>query len=129
MDHLNKVAGAVRTAMQVTLLGGAAGLFTSRRARDIALAGSQSGEDRIKMFNHRVFTADHHAIPSLQSPDPAARPHVHVVNSLRRELFGAPDIVHIIGIASVYDNVVALQVWEEVSDTFVHDGRRNHQPD
>src|SRR5262245_45481350 len=110
MDHLNEVAGAVRTAMQITLLGGAAGLFTSRRARYIAFARSQSGENRIKVLDHRVLTAKHHAVPPLQAPDPTACPNIHVMDSLQRQFSGAPDIVHIIGIAPVNKNVVTLKI-------------------
>src|SRR4029434_8078891 len=45
MNHLDEVAGAVWPAVQITLLGGTANLFTPRRARYVAWAGSQPGKD------------------------------------------------------------------------------------
>ena len=41
VDHLHEVAGAVRPAVQVALLGGAADRLAARGARDIAGAGRQ----------------------------------------------------------------------------------------
>ena len=46
VDHLDEMAGAVRTAMQIALFGGAAQLLASRRARNVADARRQRGEDR-----------------------------------------------------------------------------------
>ncbi len=129
MHHLDEVAGAVWPAVQVTLLGSTTGLFTPRRAWYLVThAGRQSGQDRIEVLDHRVFTTNHHAVSSLQSPDPTTRPYVHVVDSLRREFLGAPDVIHVVGIAAVDEDVVAFKMGEEISDSVVHDGRRNHQP-
>src|SRR4029077_4623063 len=106
VNHLYEVAGAVRSAMQVTLLGGTADLFTPRRARYfVAHAGSQPGEDGIEMLDYLRLPPNHHAVASLQAPDPTTRPHVHVMNSLRRQFLGAPDIVHVVGVAAVDKDV------------------------
>jgi hypothetical protein len=80
------------------------------------------------VLDHRVFTTNHHAVTSLQAPDPTACPHVDVVDSLRRELFGAPDVVHVVGVAAVDEDVIAFKMREEIGDSLVHDRRRNHQP-
>src|SRR2546422_10230638 len=40
--YCDEVAGTVWPAMEITLLGGATGLFTSGRARDVAPAWSQT---------------------------------------------------------------------------------------
>src|SRR5215510_7314630 len=80
MDHLDKVTGAIGAAMQVTLFGGPTNFFASRRARYlVAHARSQPSEDWIEVLDHRVLTADHHAIPSLEAPDAAAGSHIDVV--------------------------------------------------
>ena len=129
MNHLDEVTGAVWPAMQVTLLGGASGLFTPGRARYVACAWSQGCKDWIELLDNLLLAADHHAVTSLQSPDAAARSHVHVVDSLRREFLGAPDIVNVIGIAAVDQNVLCLKMGQKIRDSFVHDRRGNHQPD
>ena len=46
VDHLHEMAGAVRAAMEVALLGRSARLFASGGAVDVADTGRQSGEDR-----------------------------------------------------------------------------------
>ena len=53
VHHLDEVAGAARPAVQIALLGGAADLLASRRARDVARAGRQRGEDRVEALHHR----------------------------------------------------------------------------
>src|SRR5215831_11008292 len=66
MNHLDEVTGAIGAAMQITLLGGTANFFASRRAWYlVAHARSQPRKDGIEVLNHRVLTADHHAVTSL----------------------------------------------------------------
>src|SRR5262245_41327590 len=66
MNHLDEVARAVWAAMQIALLGCAAGLLASRGARYlVAHARSQPAEDWIEMLDHSVLTANHHAVTSL----------------------------------------------------------------
>ncbi len=105
VNHLDEMAGAVRTAVQIALLGGAVQLLASRSARRVARARRQRREDRIEMLDHVLFAADHHAVAALQAPDAAARPHIHVVDSLCRKFLGAPDVIHVIGIAAVDEDV------------------------
>src|SRR5215470_3877250 len=116
VNHLHKVAGAIWPAMQIALLGGAAGLLASRRARYlVAHARSQPGEDWIEVLDYIVLAANHHAVTSLQAPNPTARPNIHVVNSLRREFLRPADVVDIIGVAAVDKNVIALKIRQEIS--------------
>src|ERR1700684_963379 len=51
MDHLDEMAGAVRSAMQITLLSGAASLFAPRRPQDIAAARRERCENRVEMLH------------------------------------------------------------------------------
>src|SRR5262245_53721185 len=117
MNHFDEVASAVWPAMEVPLLGGT-GFLAPRRARDIAQAWSQPGKDWIEMLDHLLLAADHHAVPALQSPDAAARAHVYVVDPLRREFLGAPDIVNVIGIAAVDQYVLCLKMGQKLRDRF-----------
>ena len=77
---------------------------------DVAHAGRQRLEDRIEVLDHACLAADHHAVAALQAPDATARPHVHVVDPLRREFLGAPDVVHVVGIAAVDEDVACLEM-------------------
>src|SRR2546428_2126725 len=129
VHHFDEVAGAVWPAMEIPLLGGASGLFTPRRARYVAHAWSQRGKDWIEVFDYLLLATNHHAVPALQSPDATARSHIYIMDSLRREFLGAPDIVNVIGIAAVDQHVLCLKMGQEIGDSFVHHRRRNHQPD
>src|SRR4026208_1309954 len=60
------------------------------RGGEVAGAGSQPREDRIEVLDHRGLAADHQAVPSLSSPDPAAGAHVHVGDAPRGERPRAP---------------------------------------
>src|SRR5215470_10640636 len=130
MNHLDEVTGAIGAAMQITLLRGTANFLASRGARYlVAYAGSQPGEDWIEVLDHCILTTNHHAVTTLQAPNPAACAHIDVMNSLGRKLLGAPDVIYVIGIAAVDENVIALEMGEEIGDALVHDRRWNHQPD
>src|SRR4029077_5023848 len=89
MHHLDKVAGPVGPAVQVALFGSAADLLASRGGRYIAPAGSKRRKDRVEMLADRLFAADHHAVPPLQPPAPAAGPDIDVMDPSRRQLLGA----------------------------------------
>src|SRR5215468_5424360 len=97
-------------AMQIPLLASASNLFTPRRARDVAHAWSQAGKEGIEVLDDLRLASNHHAVPALQSPDATTRAHVHVVDALRREFLGAPEIVNVIGIATVDEDIVALKM-------------------
>src|SRR3984957_1429936 len=73
IHHFDEMAGTIRSAMQITLLGGAVDLFAARRARNMAAAWRKRSEDRIEVFHRTDLAADHHAIATFQSPDAAAR--------------------------------------------------------
>src|SRR5258705_9764474 len=83
VNHLDEVADTVRSAVEISPLGGSVDGLAPGRAGDVAGAGSQPREDRIEVFDHRRLAADHQTIPSLSSPDAAAGADVHVVDALR----------------------------------------------
>src|SRR5271165_2071996 len=109
VHHFDEVAGAVRPAMQVALLGGAGPQFlTSRTGRDVAPAGGQCRKDWIETAYHGLFAADHHAVAALQPPYPAARPDIDIVNPPRHQLLSAPNVVDVVRIPAVDEDVVRL---------------------
>lgn len=65
MDHLNEMAGAIRSAVQETLFGCTAVFLATRRARNGVYAGSEAGKDRIQVIYDLLLTADHQAIAML----------------------------------------------------------------
>lgn len=85
MDHLDEVTGAIRTAVQIALLGAGNLLFASRRTRSVTHARRQCGENRIKVFHYRRLTAKHHAVPREV---PKMQTRCEVV-AFRRHIFAA----------------------------------------
>ncbi len=72
-------------------------------------AGRQRREDRVEVLDHVGLAADHHAVAALQAPDAAAGADVDVVDALRRQLLGAPDVVDVVGVAAVDEDVARLE--------------------
>src|SRR5262249_56218142 len=105
MHHLDEMTGAVRPAMQPALLGRAAGLLASRRARDVAAARRKGGEDRVEMFHDVGLAADHHAIAAFESPDAAAGADIDIMDALGRELLGAADVFDIVRITALHPDL------------------------
>src|SRR5438270_451252 len=110
MHHLHKVAGAVRTAMQVTLFWGAGELFPPRRACDGAGTGSEGRKNRVEVLNHCYFAANHQTIAAFKSLHTATRSGVHVVNAFRSEFFRALNVVDIVRISAVDEDIARLEV-------------------
>src|SRR5690349_9315839 len=116
-------------AVEISLLGGAAGFFATGSARRISAPGSEGFEDGIEMGDDLTRAADHLAVSAVESPDAAARAHVHVMNSVLLELPGAADVVNVIGIPAVDQDIAALQFGRELLDGGIHPARRHHHPD
>src|SRR5277367_6660524 len=80
------------------------------------------------MLDHWRLAADHLAEAALESPHAAAGARIDVVNPLRRESFGATDVVNVVGVATVDDDIVALESARQISDRLLDHGRRHHHP-
>src|SRR5258708_15859815 len=80
MDHLHEMAGAVRSAMEVTLLGSAANFLATWCARNTSRAWRQDSKDRIEVLDDGLFAADHHAVPSIQPPHPSPPSALTLIN-------------------------------------------------
>src|SRR6185437_5365648 len=129
VHHFDKVTGTIRPAVKITLLSGTADLFAPRRARNVfADSGSQAGENRIEVLDYGVLAPNHHTVAALQTPDPATCAHIHIVDTLQGEFPRAPEIVNVVGVATVDEDIVAFEQGEEISDRFVDHGCGNHQP-
>jgi len=47
----------------------------------------------------------------------------------RREFFSSPDVVDVIRVATINENIPWLEQLHQVSDGFIDDRRRHHQPE
>ena len=83
VHHLDEVAGAGRTAVQIALLGGAGLARPSGGARRGVAAGRQRREDRVEPLDRFGLAADHQAVAALEPPHAAAGADVDVVQALR----------------------------------------------
>ena len=129
VHHLDKVAAAVRAAMQVALFRRAIDFFASGSAWNIAHTRRKRGEDRIKVLYNIFFSADHHAVTALQSPNSATGAHIHVVDLFLPKFPGALYVVNVVGISAINQNVTGFEMRQQVGDGLVHYSRRDHQPD
>ena len=93
------------------------------------MPGASVEEDRIELLDDGRLPANHHAVPTLETPDASARPDVHVVEALRREFLRAPDVVDVVRIATVDQDVARLEQRDQIVDARIDDGCRDHQPD
>src|SRR5438552_17984978 len=69
MDHLHEMAGAVRSAMQVTLFGRPAKFVAAGGARHLATARRERGKNRIETLNYLCDGVYHHDITNSQVSD------------------------------------------------------------
>src|SRR5436309_12047653 len=93
VDHLDEVPGADGSCVNVTLFDSGIASFAAFRARDVADAGRESGEDWIEALNHRLVAADHHAITAIEPPNPARRADIDIVDAALSQSFAAAYIV------------------------------------
>src|ERR1019366_6635008 len=95
MHHLDEVAGAGRTGMNVAAFGTGIAFRAARRTRNIAQPRSECCEDRVEAIHCLLRAAYHHAVAAIYPPDAARRATVDVANALVGQFFGATDIVFV----------------------------------
>ena len=128
VDHLYEVARAVRTAVEVALLRGAAGL-AARRRLGRALARRDRLPDGVEALHGLVVAADHQAVAAVEAPDATRRAAVHEVDALARQFLGVLDVVAVVRVATVDQGVVVLEELLELVDHLLHEAGRHHDPD
>src|SRR5882762_9361664 len=101
MHHLDEMTGAVWAAVQVALLGRTVDLLPANGARNIADSRSEGDEDRIEPLDDLRLAANHHAVTSLQTPNPSTGSHIDVVDLLGRQFLCTPQIIDVIRVTSV----------------------------
>ena len=85
VDHLHEVAGAVRAAVQVAVLGGCRRRRSRPGVRSAdSTPGASVGEDRVEPLDRLVGAADHQAVAALETEDAAAGAAVDVVDPAAR---------------------------------------------
>src|SRR5215218_4195992 len=130
VDHLHEVAGAVGAAVQVAVLRGRELPVAPRRALGRVDTRREAGEDRVEPLHRPVGAADHQAVAALEPEDAAAGAAVDVVDPPLSHLFGAADVVPVVGVAAVDDRVAGLQHRGDRVDRLLGDlPGRDHDPD
>jgi hypothetical protein len=71
---------------------------------------------------------NHQAKTTLETPHATAGPDVEVVNTSWLEFLGAPDVVDVVRIASIYNDVALLHLGAEAVQRFIDRRRGHHQP-
>src|SRR5579862_4304414 len=124
------MAGAVRSGMDVTVLGARIAAVTARRARHVAGTRRQRLEDRVESVDDIFRAADHHAVAAFESPDAAAGANVDMMDVALFKSFGAADIVLPECVAAVDNDVAGVQQPSELDDDiFGNFSGRQHDPD
>ena len=104
MHHLDEMPSARGPGVDVAALGpriafSRPGYARYRRVR------AQEPRNRIEVIDSLLGAADHHAIAALDAPDAARCAAVHIVNAFFAQVFGAADVILVIGISAVNDDV------------------------
>ena len=124
------MAGAVRSGMDVTVLGARIAAVTARRARHVTGTWRQRFEDRIELVDDIFRAADHHAVAAFEPPDAAAGANVDMMDVALFKSFGAADIVFPECVAAVDNDIAGFQQpFELDDDTFGNFSGREHDPD
>ena len=114
MHHLDEVAGAVRPAVQVTPLGGAARLLhPGVRGMSPATPGASAlkiGSSRRTAYRGRRSSGNSHA-PGPRHRRSSPRPGNGFPSASSSR---AADVVHVVGVAPVDKDVAFLEVGQEV---------------
>src|SRR5262249_52941819 len=77
---------------------------------NVADAGRQSLENRVKMLDGLPGPANHHAVAALQAPDAAAGANINVVDAAFFQFLRTPHVVLEVGIAAVNDDVAGFEL-------------------
>ena len=130
MNHLDEVTGTVGPAVQPALF------FWRERARstkgpfDVTRTWGNRCPDRGEIVDLCVLATDHQAVAAFQSPHPAGGPAVDEVQALLGASLGVPDVVAVVGVATIDDGVTFFQQGTDLADHDVGDlPGRNHDPD
>src|SRR5690242_18134114 len=130
MHHLDEMARAGRTAIEVALFDARIAPRSARSRRNRAAARRQRGEDRVEMIGRFAVSADHHAIAALEAPNAAARSDIEIADALGIEQLGMGHVLLDTGIAAIDQGVAGLEKSGELALRAVP-GRagRQHDPD
>src|SRR5207249_1255315 len=102
--------------------------FASRCARDNTTTWCERLKGGLQIAYRFSLASNHQAIAAFETPHTTARADINVENSFGLEFLGAPDIVDIVGIASIHDDVALLHLRLETVDSVIDDGCGHHQP-
>src|SRR5207249_10348308 len=71
--------------------------------RNLARAWRKGGEDWVESLRGRLIAADHHAIAALQTPNPATRSRIQIMDSARLKHLAPTHVIFVKRIAAIND--------------------------
>src|SRR5262249_58249063 len=108
VHHLDEVAGAVRSRMNITTLGARIATVAAGRSRHVSNCRRKRGKNRVEAVGDLLLAANPHAVAALQTPDAAARSNVDIMQTALPECGRAANIVLPERIAAVHDHISRL---------------------
>ena len=86
VDHLYEMTRSGWAAINIAVFGGSGQLLAARSAGYVAPARGKRLENWIKLPNHFLRAADHHAVTAFEAPNAAAGTDINVMNAFVFEL-------------------------------------------
>src|SRR4029079_17995913 len=93
VNHLHKVAGAARAAIEIATLRLGAAVLAAGRLRQAIVARRQRREDRVEPFGLFARTANHEAVATLEPPHSTAGADVEKMDAALRQRGSPPNII------------------------------------
>ena len=129
VHHLDEVAGAIGSAVQIAEVRGAAFGCAAGSNRNIARARCEGFENRLEMLERRGLRAHHQTVAPLDSPHAAAGARIDVLNAFLAQRDGAAHIILVIRVAAIDQDVARFeQGGKFVDHRFGRIARGHHQP-
>src|SRR5277367_57580 len=128
VDHLHEMACSAGSTMQIPLFRVVRRTRAACRANDVANARSNTLKDRIEMVDGILRSANHQAVAAFETPDTTAGPYINVMNAFTGKLFGATDVIDVVGIAPVDEDVTRPKMRNEFGDGGVDRRGGDHEP-
>ena len=129
VNHLHKVAGAMRATVQKAFFSGAGASRAAGCGRGRRSTWGQRREDWPQLLELRRLAADHQAVTTVETGHAAAGADIEMMDAQRLQFGCASNVVAIVRIAAIYDGVTGLQQRCQVGQQRVDPTGRHHQPD
>jgi hypothetical protein len=111
------------------LFGGAVDFAAPGCEGNIANSWRQRPEYRLKIFHRLIRATNHQAIATFQAHHATACADINIADLLCCKHLGPADVIHIIGVATVNEDITGLEKRQNVDKQLLNMRLRNHHPD